>query len=363
LKKSEFINWSIEAAIKIALLCIIIWISYLIFRPFLVLILWGIIVAVAVYPIHKKLLPLVGGKSGISASILSLVMLAVIIVPTIFFIISLVDNIQMLASSFDSDTYAIPPPPDNVRDWPFIGKPVYDLWAMSSENIEQLLTTYSDQATQLGEWLLSSITSIVITLFVFIGSIIVSAIFLSNTQKSSHAALKVFNRLIGAERGPQMLNNTAATIRSVVQGVLGVAIIQATLVGAGFFVADIPAASILTLIVLFLAIVQLPPSLVVIPVIIYVFSVSSTGFAVGFAIWSMLAGISDTFLKPLMLGRGLAIPMLVILIGAIGGMILFGIIGLFLGSVILALAYQLFQGWVAIDTQGDSIIPKDTQNL
>ena len=160
----------------------------------------------------------------------------------------------------------------------------------------------------------------------------------------------VFSRLVG-DRGEHLVDNSTATIRSVVQGVLGVAIIQTTLISAGFYVADVPAASILTLIVLFLAIVQLPTILIVLPVIIYVFSANSTGFAVGFMIWSVVASMSDTFLKPLMLGRGLEIPMLIILIGAIGGMILFGIIGLFLGSVILALAFQLFQGWMTFDKE------------
>jgi predicted PurR-regulated permease PerM len=345
IKKSDFVNWSIESAIKIALISIIIWISFLIFRPFLVLVLWGIIIAVAVYPIHKRLVRLVGGKGSISASLLSLVMLAVIIVPTVLFIITLVENIQDLATSFEEETFAIPPPPGTVKDWPVIGNTVHNFWALSSENLEGLLDKYSEQAGQLGKWLLSSITGIIGTLLLFVGSIIVSAIFLANSEGGYKTAVAVSTRLVG-ERGVMLVENSSATIRSVVQGVLGVAIIQTGLLGAGFFVADIPAASILTLIVLFLTIVQLPPTLLVIPVIIYVFSVSSTGFAVAFTIWSLLAGMSDTFLKPMMLGRGLEIPMLIILVGAIGGMMLFGIIGLFLGSVILALAYELFKSWM-----------------
>lgn len=353
IKKSDFVNWSIEAAIKIALVGFIIWISFLIFKPFLVLILWGIIIAVAIYPLHTRLVRLVGGKGSISAILLTLVMLAVIIVPTVLFIISLVENIQELADSFEQDTFTIPPPPDTVKDWPLVGNFVHNFWEMSSVNLEGLLDKYSEQAGELGKWLLSTITGIVGTVLLFIGSILVSAIFLSQAKGGHKTAIRISNRLVGTG-GDLLVNNSIATIRSVVQGVLGVAIIQTGLIGAGFFVADIPAASILTLIVLFLAIVQLPPTLVVIPVIIYVFSVSSTGFAVGFSIWSILAGMSDTFLKPMMLGRGLEIPMLIILIGAIGGMMLFGIIGLFLGSVVLALAYQLFKVWMFPDEVNDS---------
>jgi len=350
IKKADFINWSIESAIKIALIGIIIWISFLIFKPFLLLILWGIIIAVAVYPVQRRLMKLTPGKGSISAGILSLVMLAVIIVPTVLFIIALVENIQDLATTFQAETFIIPPPPESVKDWPLIGNTVHNFWQLGSENLEGLLNKYSDQAGEVAKWLLSSITSIVGTVLLFIGSIIISGIFLSNAEGGHKAAVGLFSRLVG-DRGERLVDNSTATIRSVVQGVLGVAIIQTTLISAGFYVADIPAASILTLIVLFLAIVQLPTILIVLPVIIYVFSTSTTGFAIGFMIWSVLASMSDTFLKPLMLGRGLEIPMLIILIGAIGGMILFGIIGLFLGSVILALAYQLFQGWMVFDKE------------
>lgn len=350
IKKADFINWSIESAIKITLVGIIIWISFLIFKPFLLLILWGIIIAVAIYPVHTRLMKLTAGKGSISAGILSLIMLAVIIVPTVLFIIALVENIQDLATSFQTETFIIPPPPETVKEWPLIGTTVHKFWQMSSENLEGLLNQYSDQAGEVAKWLLSTITSLVGTVLLFIGSIIVSGIFLSNAKGGHKAAVGVFSRLVG-DRGEHLVDNSTATIRSVVQGVLGVAIIQTTLISAGFYVADVPAASILTLIVLFLAIVQLPTILIVLPVIIYVFSANSTGFAVGFMIWSVVASMSDTFLKPLMLGRGLEIPMLIILIGAIGGMILFGIIGLFLGSVILALAFQLFQGWMTFDKE------------
>ena len=118
------------------------------------------------------------------------------------------------------------------------------------------------------------------------------------------------------------------------------------LVGAGFFLADIPGSPILILLVLILAIVQIPPHLIIIPVIIYAFPTMDTGVAIVFTIWSLLAGASDNLLKPLLLGRGVDIPMLIILIGAIGGMIAGGIIGMFVGAVILALTYQLFIDWM-----------------
>ena len=143
-------------------------------------------------------------------------------------------------------------------------------------------------------------------------------------------------------------------MRSVAQGVLGVAFIQAILAGIGLLVMDVPGAGLWTLGVLLLAIIQLPTILLLGPIIIYVFSVADTVPAIVFMIWSILVGLSDNILKPMLLGRGVDIPMMIILIGAIGGMMLHGIIGLFIGAVILAIVYKLFIKW--LETSGPSTL-------
>jgi predicted PurR-regulated permease PerM len=137
-----------------------------------------------------------------------------------------------------------------------------------------------------------------------------------------------------------------ATVQSVTRGILGVAVIQSLLAGVGMLVVGVPAAGLWALLVLLLAVIQLPPLLVLAPVIVYVFSTSSTVAAVVFAVWSVFVGMSDTFLKPVLMGRGVDVPMLVIFMGAIGGFMLDGIIGLFVGAVVLALGYTLFTAWL-----------------
>jgi predicted PurR-regulated permease PerM len=153
------------------------------------------------------------------------------------------------------------------------------------------------------------------------------------------------SRLTG-ERGEEFAMLATKTVRSVAQGVLGVALIQCLLAGVGLLAAGVPGAGLWALLVLLLAIVQLPPILILAPIIVYVFSVSSTTVAVIFMIWSIAVSMSDAFLKPLLLGRGVQVPMLIILVGAIGGMIHSGIIGLFVGAVVLALGYELFKAWL-----------------
>jgi predicted PurR-regulated permease PerM len=153
-------------------------------------------------------------------------------------------------------------------------------------------------------------------------------------------------RLAGDEQGKKAVDLSEATVRSVALGILGVALIQTILAGMGFLVVDVPGAGFWALLVLILAIIQLPTILILGPIILYVFSTSSTGTAIVFAIWSLAVGMSDAFLKPLLMGRGVDVPMLVIFIGAIGGFVLSGIIGLFVGAIVFALGYKLFMDWL-----------------
>jgi predicted PurR-regulated permease PerM len=186
----------------------------------------------------------------------------------------------------------------------------------------------------------------------FVISMLIAAAFLSSAESIRAAVHRVFTRLAGT-RGAPLLDLSTATIRSVAVGVIGIAFIQAVAGGLGMMFAGVPAAGLLAIVILVLAIAQLPPILVLLPVIFYVFSVESSTVAVVFMIWSILVSMSDAFLKPLLLGRGVDAPMLVILLGAIGGMITSGIVGLFIGAVILSLGYKLFQFWVNWDVPMD----------
>jgi predicted PurR-regulated permease PerM len=218
---------------------------------------------------------------------------------------------------------------------------------MASTNMGEALANYRPQLAELGKKALSAAAGAGITVLQFIISIIIAGVLLVYATSGSHAVGAVAVRLMGAESGREFTEMAGATIRSVAQGVLGIAVIQAILAGIGLFVMGVPYAGLWSLLVLLLAIIQLPTILVLGPIIVYVFSVAATVPAVLFMIWSLLVGLSDNILKPLLLGRGLDIPMLVILLGAIGGMLLSGIIGLFVGAVVLALGYRLFIAWLA----------------
>ena len=219
------------------------------------------------------------------------------------------------------------------------------VWSLFSTNLQAAVDQFESQFKKIAQWLLSAIAGAGLSVLQFIFSIIIAGIFLANHSGSHNIMRQIGIRLAG-ERGAEFVDLAGAIIRSVAQGVLGIALIQSVLAGLGMVVVGVPAAGLWALIVLFLAVVQLPPILILVPIIIYVFSTVDTTVAVIFMIWSILVSISDSILKPLLLGRGLKTPMLVILLGAIGGMMMYGIIGLFVGSVVLSLSHELFLIWL-----------------
>ncbi len=354
MKKHEFINWSIESALKIGLIFIILLISFMIFKPFIVLLTWGAIIAIAFYPIQKRLSKWFNNKNNLAATILTLVLLSILIVPAIMFVNAVVDNASSIVTGIKNGSINIPPPNESLRNWPLIGTPIYDFWSMTSTNLKTTFIEFQPEIGKVVKWIAGSVKALMGSVAIFFIALIISGAFIAKADVLYKFAVSLAEKFVG-NNGKDMIDNSVGTVQSVVKGVIGVALIQALLIGVGFWFADVPAASILTLIVFILALIQIPSIVVVLPVIVYVFSAESTIIAIVFTIYEMIAGLSDNVLKPLLLGRGVKIPMLVILIGSIGGMILMGMIGLFVGSVVFALAYQIFINWLDEEKMDEEI--------
>ncbi len=337
---------AVEISIRLSLLAVVVVWCVIIFRPFFIPSLWAVIIAVALFPVYRKLKKLVGGKDGLAGTLFVLVALAILIVPTVEFTASIVDSTHTITQQVQEGTLSVPPPRESVRTWPLIGERLYEAWLLTSENLQASLERFAPQLRALASRAIGVLTGLGAGILQSVVAIIIAGVMLAYAGGAVKAANNLFTRLAG-DRGEDLVTITAATIRSVAQGVLGVAIIQALLGGIGLVFADVPGAGIWALLILILAVAQLPPLLILGPIIIYVFSANeSTAVAVIFTIWSLIVSISDSFLKPMFLGRGVDIPMPVILIGAIGGMIASGIIGLFVGAVVLAIGYRLFIGWM-----------------
>jgi predicted PurR-regulated permease PerM len=342
----------LESAIRIGLLVLLVMWCFNIVRPFILPVLWGAIMAVAIYPLFEKAYTALGGREKLTATLITLLALAILIVPTVMLSTSMVESSKSLSEQLDAGTLAVPPPSETVKDWPLIGEKTYGVWKQFSTNLEAALGKFKPQVEAVGKWFISAAAGVGGGILMFVVSIIIAGAFLVYGRSGSEGVVKVTGRVLGDKGGRDFVELAGATIRSVAQGVLGVALIQSILAGIGLMLIGVPYAGVWAGLVLLLAIVQLPPILVLGPIIVYVFSVAETVPAVIFMIWGILVSSSDAFLKPLFLGRGMDIPMLVILLGAIGGMILSGIIGLFVGAVVLAVGYSLFVAWLDQDQQG-----------
>ncbi len=345
-----FARRATEAAIRIALLFIMVMWCFMIIKPFFVPVLWGVIIAIGIYPIFRRIKHMMRDKDKLAATLITLIALTLLIVPSVMLAGSAIDGIKTITTGLDEGTLEIPAPPPEVADWPVVGTPTYKLWNLASTNIDAAIKQVEPQLKDATAKLISAAAGIGGGVLQSIISLIIAGAFLATADAGKRAAQTVFTRLVG-DQGEALTDLAGATIRSVVQGVLGVAMIQALASGLGLMLVGVPAAGLWALMVLVLAIIQLPPILVLGPVAVYVFSSSSTTVAVSFLIWAIVISGSDTFLKPMLLGRGLDVPMLVILLGAIGGMILSGIIGLFVGAVVLAVGYKLFQAWLVDSAQ------------
>lgn len=345
---------ALEVAIRIGLLALLVLWCFNIVKPFILPVLWGTIFAVALYPLFLKLQAVLGGREKLAAVLMTLVVLAILIAPMVMLSGSLVENAQLVSKRIEAGTLTIPPPSEKVKDWPLIGKKLDKSWRLASTNLDDALEHFEPQLRAAGAALLSFAAGAGMEILQFVVSIIIASTLMVYARSGTQVMETIASRLMGAAGGKDIVNLTGATIRSVAQGVLGVALIQSILAGIGLMVIGVPLAGLWSFAVLVLAIVQLPTILILGPIIIYVFSIAETVPAVLFMIWSILVGVSDTFLKPLFLGRGMDIPMLVILLGAIGGMILSGIIGLFVGAVVLAVGYRLFLAWLNQDQMTDN---------
>lgn len=347
----RFQERALEAAIRISLLALLVIWCFNIVRPFIMPILWGAIMAVAIYPMFLKAQVRLGGREKLTATLITLIALAILIIPAVMLSESLIDGSQQLAAEYDDGTLTVPPPSESVKDWPLVGEKLHSVWSLASNNLEGALIKFKPQVEAFGKWFLSSAAGVGAGVLMFVISIIIAGVFLVFARSGSHALETVIGRVLGETDGKEFVDIAGATIRSVAQGVLGVALIQTILGGVGLLAIGVPYAGVWALLILLLAIIQLPPLLILGPIIVYVFSVESTMPAVIFMIWSLMVSASDAFLKPLFLGRGMDIPMPVILLGAIGGMILSGIVGLFVGAVVLAVGYTLFVAWLDQDEQ------------
>ena len=313
--------------------------------PFLEPVIWGAIIAAALHPFFARVRRWLGNRNMLAGILLTLLILVILLLPSAWLIKSLVEGIQSLVTQFRNQTLVVPPPDPSVAAWPLIGKPISEIWALAHQSLESAITTYREPLSKLGMKFLGPVGGFGKSLVMFFVSVIIAGVFLIKADASAGFLRKLVRRL-ARERGDEIIPVMGVTIQNVVKGILGVAFFQFITAGTVFMLAGVPFAGLWAFVVLIIAILQLPTAIVIVPVVIYLFVVKTVMTAILWTIALLVIGISDNVLKPLLMGKGSTVPMLVIFLGAIGGFMFSGLIGLFTGAIVLSVGYNLMVQWM-----------------
>lgn len=339
------IRQAVETAIRIGIIAILLLWVYDIVALFIGPIIWGAIIAVAGYPAYRWLLARCGDRSALAAIIFTLLALVILITPMVWLTTSAVDWGQGFAAEIKDGNVEVPPPDERIKQWPLVGEQLYDLWELATTNLKALLARGQDQLKALAVWLLGAAASAGLGVLQFILAIVIAGVLLAKKAPMSRF-VNAFTHRLAPTHGQRYGVLAEQTVRGVATGVVGVAIIQSVLAGFGFVAAGVPGAPVIAAVCLLAGIAQLPLAIPILPVIVYVWLKEPTLTAVLFTAWCVPVMMLDNFLKPILMGRGVEAPMLVVFIGAIGGMAANGIVGLFTGAVVLVVAYELFRAWL-----------------
>jgi len=254
-----------------------------------------------------------------------------------------------VVKNVQDNTLQIPAPSEKIAAWPVVGKKVHALWSQAHNDLPALVRSNQPKIGELAKKALSIVAGLGGSLLMFLASFVIAGIMMAYGEPGARAMKEIFERIFGIARGQEFAKLSSDTVRAVASGVIGIACIQALIIGVSLMIAGVPFAGVLAVVVLMFGIAQLPAVIVILPVIVWIWASGDydTGPAVAYTALLAVGGLADNVLKPLMLGRGVDAPMPVILIGALGGMATSGILGMFIGATVLALGYQVFMRWVA----------------
>jgi predicted PurR-regulated permease PerM len=357
--RAEVTRFTIDVAVRLGLIATIVYVSLLLLQPVAPLMLWAIILSVAVFPLFNLVRRRLHVRDGLAAALFSVLLLVLLLTPVVILAGSAIDSLDAYARMLLRGEHVVPPPPESVRDWPMVGKRVYEFWLNGSNDIRALVTTHVGQLASAGRWIGRIAAGVFLEVLQFAGAIIVAGILLAYSDELLETVRGLAGR-VADKRGRHFLEIAGSTIRNVSQGVIGIALLQSALLGIGMLVAGVPFAGPITFVCLVLAIVQVGPNIIMIPVIIWSWMYLPALHAGLFTVYTLPLLLLDNVLRPILMARGLPTPMAVILAGVICGTLAGGLIGLFVGPVVLSVFYDLLVAWIASGArpeEGDASAP------
>ena len=346
---SEKLNATVIAlAIRLGLLGLLLFLSLSIIRPFFETVAWSVVWAVALYPVFDLVARWLGGRRRLAAALITVLLLLIVFGPVTWLGRDLLEVPRTISESLESGSISVPPPIEAVKNWPLIGEPLFQFWELASSNLKAALVTVAPYLKPLGSTLLGAAGSVGAAILQFIASVIIAGFLLSPGPSLVEAVASFLHRRV-SRRGDEFMQLAGATIRNVSQGVIGVSLLQALLAGIGLIAVGVPGASLIVFLVLILGIVQIGPTVILLPVIIWSWITMETSTALIFTAYMVPVNFVDNILKPIIITRGLKTPMWVIIVGVIGGTLSNGIIGLFVGPIVLAVTWDLLVTFVRED--------------
>ncbi len=337
----------IDIAIRLAVIGLFAYFSLQLVAPFFLFLLWAVVLTVALYPAYNWLAGKLGGRKIVSATLITLVCLSIVIGPVAVLVVSLVETLQSWLQAITDGGLKVPPMPDALSELPVIGAKIAEFWRLASRSLELFFTKIGPLLVPAGGKVLSMLASLSGSVLFFVVSILLAGFLFVPGPKLAQGARMFADRIV-APRGAEFVDLAGATIRNVSRGVIGVAVIQGLLTGVLLIAFAVPMAGLLTFAALFLCIIQIGPALIIVPTIIWAWSAWDLVPALLFTALMLPVMLVDNVLRPVLMSRGLDVPMLVILVGVLGGTIAYGLLGLFLGPVVLAVFYELVIAWVKI---------------
>ena len=340
----------IHLAIRLVLLALIVYWCFLLVQPFIAILAWSIILAVALYPAYDWLVARIGGRRKIAAVIITLLSIAIIAGPVVWLGSGVVESAADAISKLAAGTLLIVPPPEEVKSWPLVGDAVYDYWALASTNLKGAVGEVAPYATKYAGVILAAVGGVGAGVLQFLAALFVAGFLFAPAPRMLDAGKRFLLRLV-PERSDEFIVLAGMTIRSVSQGVIGISVVQAVLAGIGLKLVGIPSAGLLAILIMISCILQIGAFIILVPAIAWVWFTKDTTAALIFTVYIVPVGFLDSILKPIVMGRGLNVPTVVILLGVIGGTLVHGVLGLFVGPVVLAVGWSLLTAWFSASNE------------
>ena len=326
-----------------------------ILRPFLPAIIWATTLVVATWPVMLRVQHRLWNRRGLAVAIMTFALLLIFVVPFWLAITTIIENFDRIVEWGTSlKSFKLPPAPEWLAAVPLFGERAAQFWeSIAATGVEPLVAKAAPYAGDAASWFVAALGGLGIIFVQFVLTVVIAAIMYVGGERAAIAAQRFGHRLAG-ERGKQSVLLAGQAIRSVALGVVVTAVAQSVLGGIGIAIAGVPLAAVLTAVMFMLCIGQLGPLPVLVPVVIWLYWSGQSGWGTFLLVWTIVVGSLDNILRPILIRKGAHLPFVLLLAGVIGGLIAFGLVGIFLGPVVLAVGYTLLQSWMAED-----IIPHD----